>query len=104
MVLDWIEGRKARWAGFYVSAAAILTVFASGCGSTGKTQQQIADQMLRGDYPSALTVVEDERTGAFGGKNRLLYFLERGMLLHVDGQYVESNLAGEEANCIGGVL
>ena len=45
--------------------------------------------------------VSTERTGAFGGKNRLLYFLERGMLLHVDGQYVESNLAFEEAKRIG---
>jgi len=81
-----------------------MMVGAIGCGSMGKTQQLIADQMLRGDFPGALVVVEAERTGAFDGKNELLYFLERGMLLHVDGRYAESNVAFEKAKRIGDAL
>ena len=68
-----------------------------GCASTGRVQQQVEAQMQLGNYPGALEVVEAEREGALGGKNRLLYFLERGMLLHLDGQYVESNAAFDEA-------
>ena len=87
-----------------VAAMAVLVVLIVGCRSTGKVQQELAEQMVLGDYTSALIVVEEQKTKAFDGKNRLLYFLERGMLLHVDGQYAESNAAFEEAKRIGDEL
>lgn len=71
-----------------------------GCASTGKVQIEIENQMRLGQYEAALLLVENEREGTFGGKERLLYFLERGMLQHSMGQYVESNAAFEEAKAI----
>jgi hypothetical protein len=75
-----------------------------GCASTGRIQQQLELQMQAGNYGAALALVEQQRNGALGGKNRLLYYLERGMLLHLDGQYAESNAAFEEAKRIGQAL
>jgi hypothetical protein len=89
-----------------VAIAAVIVLVASslGCGSTGAAQQSIAEKMVLGDYPAALQVVEEEKSGAFGGKNRLLYWLERGMLLQIEGQYAESNEAFEQAKQIGDEL
>ncbi len=86
--------------------AAMLCLFAGalGCGSTGATQLKIAEKMRVGDFPGALLVVEGQKTSAFGGKNRLLYFLERGMLLHDNGEYEASNAAFEQAKRIGEAL
>jgi hypothetical protein len=83
-------------------AASIALI--AGCASTGEVQEELAQQMMLGDYPSALLVVESQKTGAFDGKNQLLYFLERGMLLHYDGQFAESNAAFEQAKRIGDAL
>jgi len=76
-------------------------LLALGCGSTLKVQQQLVDKMMLDDYPGALALVEEEKKGAFGGRNRLLYHLERGMLLHVAGDFAASNAAFEIAKRIG---
>ncbi len=82
-----------------------LCVFlVAGCASTGKMQQEIVSRMAVGDYPGAIALVEGERDGAFRGKNRLVYFLELGMLLHVEGRYADSNAAFERAKGIGDSL
>lgn len=82
-------------------SSSVLVLVVAGCGSTGRIQQQIAEQMVIGNYPAAIQLVEAEKTKSYGGKNRLLYFLERGMLLHVSGEYVGSNAAFQEAKRIG---
>jgi hypothetical protein len=82
----------------------LVIFFLMGCASTGRVQQQLQEQMQLGDYPAAILLVEQERTKSFRGKNRLLYFLERGMLLHVNGEYAESNVAFEEAKRLGEAL
>jgi hypothetical protein len=83
------------------SVLVLLVVMAAGCTSTVRVQQQIATMMRVGDYPGALDIVEEHRENAFKGKNSLLYYFERGMLLHLDGRYSESNAAFEQAKLIG---
>jgi len=108
MLIGWIRFRTERSKAFraVVMAALVAVIFSLlvGCGSTGKVQQRLSEKMLLGDYPGALVVVEEQKTKSFDGKNRLLYFLERGMLLHVDGQYEKSNVAFEEAKRIADQL
>ena len=82
----------------------LLILILTGCGSTRHFQDQVAQHMLIGDYPTAIQLVDQERTKSLGGKNLLLYYLERGMLLHVSGEYSESNAAFEEAKRIGSDL
>lgn len=75
-----------------------------GCASTSRVQEQLASEMIRGDYPAAIETVEAQRDRAYRGKNRLLYFLERGMLLQVDGRFAESNAAFESAKRVADQL
>lgn len=104
MVIGWIKFRTGLTEGSRIATIVVGIALSVGCASTGKVQQRLAEKMLRGDYAGALLVVEEQKTKTFDGKNRLLYFLERGMLLHVDGQYAESNVAFEEAKRIGDAL
>ena len=104
MLTGWIEVRTRLSQGFGVVAMALLAALTVGCASTIKVQDELAEQMMLGDYSGALLVVEDERSGAYDGRNRLLYFLERGMLLHYDRQFSESNIAFEEAKRISAEL
>jgi hypothetical protein len=82
----------------------MLVVLSLGCASTGKVQQQLVEKMRVGDYAGALGIVESQRDGAFKGKNRLLYYFERAMLLQLDGHYAESNVAFENAKLVGDEL
>ena len=108
MLIGWVKNRTDRLEAFRTVAVAFLAAFIvasmAGCGSTEKVQQRLSEKMLLGDYPGALVVVEEQKTKSFDGKNRLLYYLERGMLLHVDGQYEKSNVAFEEAKRIADEL
>ena len=93
-------GAKISVASFVLALMAIV-ISSLGCGSTSLVQQRLAAKMRSGDFPGAILLVEREKGRAYRGKNRLLYYLDRGMLLHVDGQYVDSNIAFESAKRIG---
>jgi len=82
----------------------LLAVLSAGCASTGKIQQEIAGKMAVGDYPAAIAIVEEHKDGAFDGRSELLYFLELGMLLQIEGRYAESNETFERAKRIGDTL
>lgn len=88
----------------FVLGAFLVVGMLGGCVSTGRIQQDIAGQMAVGDYPAAIAIVEEEKDGAFDGRSRLLYFLELGMLLQIEGRYAESNAAFENAKRIGDAL
>lgn len=104
MVISGIDSRTSFSKRFRVTLMIVLTAIGVGCASTGKVQQQLAEKMRSGDYSGALRLVEEQKSKAFKDENRLLYFLERGMLLHIDGQFMESNAAFEEAKQIGDAL
>jgi hypothetical protein len=104
MLTGWIDVRTGLSKGPRVVAMAVLAALVVGCASTGKVQVELAEQMMLGNYPGALLIVEDQKSGAYDGKNRLLYYLERGMLLHYDRQFAESNIAFEEAKRISDAL
>jgi hypothetical protein len=87
-----------------LSLAMVLATISLGCTSTVQVQDQLVGKMRVGDYPGAIEIVESEKDGAFDGKNRLLYYFERGMLLQLDGDYAESNRAFENAKHVGDEL
>ncbi|MBW2497795.1 MAG: hypothetical protein JRF61_11025 [Deltaproteobacteria bacterium] len=107
-----IDEPKGRWTAFHDPRIVVrcrswalvstwLVVLATGCASPVDVQRELVARMALGDYPGAIEIVEDEKAGAYGGRNRLLYFLERGMLLHVAGDYTESNRVFERAKRLG---
>ena len=85
-----------------VPAIAITCILflASGCANlrTDKSQYAGTDRMLaRADYPSAIAKIESARDRAYKAKDRVVYYLDIGMLHHWNGDYETSNAYLEEA-------
>ena len=61
----------------------------TGCATYSNKMKNLKPQLARGEFDSALATVEEES----GSKDRLLYFLERGLILHYADRFAESNEA-----------
>ncbi len=72
-----------------VLAAASLVLVISGCATYSTKISKLRPQLAEGAYDAALETVEDQT----GGKDRLLYYLERGSILHYADRWIESNEA-----------
>lgn len=76
---------------FILSGAIALL---SGCASlrTDKSQYAGMDLMLaRADYPAAITQIETAKESSYTFKDRIIYYLDIGMLYHWNGEYEKSN-------------
>ena len=74
--------------------AAALAVLATGCASTrtSKTHLIGIDPRLAGhDFAAALAQVEAAKTKAYQERDRILYYLDAGMLCHYSARWAESN-------------
>ena len=77
--------------------AAVFCVFAlSACSSYVNQSAVIKQALLAEDYPEALGGVEKIDRDTSG----LLYHLERGLILHYQGEYAASNEAFEQADIL----
>ena len=79
---------------------AALLLLLPGCASfrTDKSQYAGVDQMLaRADYPAAISKIEVAKQTAYTHKDRVVYFLDIGMLYHWNGDYEKSNRMLEQA-------
>ncbi|MEI6891958.1 MAG: hypothetical protein V5783_07280 [Pontiella sp.] len=76
------------------------TVILTGCASlrTNKTQYAGVDVMLaKADYPAALVQIEAAKEKTYRFKDRVIYYLDTGMLYHWNGEYEKSNKQLEQA-------
>ena len=81
----WI--RAAAWV---LSACLILVLCClGGCATYSAKFVDLRPALIEQDYDTALTTIEEK----CGSKDRLLYFLERGLVLHFADRWVESNEA-----------
>lgn len=81
------------------SALPILALFlflVNGCGLSANHYLLIEQSLQAGDPRQAAAIVEQNES-EYGAKSRLLYAMDRGMLLQLAGQYEESNVALERA-------
>ena len=70
------------------------------CASTVTYQTHYVDAdelAARRDFAGAGQIIEDNRDVSYKQKDRVLYYLDRGMLYHYSGEYEKSNLALTEA-------
>lgn len=74
-------------------ATLVLAGAASGCATRAQDLARVRSALLQGDAAGALA--EFEKTG--GKEDDLLHLLEKGYLLHANGQWAESNAAFELA-------
>jgi hypothetical protein len=74
-------------------AFAITATALSGCATYTARQSALVGRLAAGDYDAALATVEKNRRG----KDLLLYWLEKGLILHYADRWQESNAAFEAA-------
>jgi hypothetical protein len=67
-----------------------------GCATYGSKTDQARLMFSQGKYDDALKKLEKTRTS----RSRLLYLMERGVVLHYAGRYEESNQSFEEAEIL----
>ncbi len=83
--------KGAMWFGLF------LTFFLPACGPSMHHQRQVEQNLLSHRYAEADAVIEKNKE-RYGDRNLVLYYLDRGMLLHLAGRYGESNLFFEKAD------
>ncbi len=72
-----------------LAAVGTLTVLAAGCATYTAKMVDLRPQLAAGAWDEALATVDEHA----GGKDMLLAYLERGLILHYAGRYAESNEA-----------
>ncbi|OAI48482.1 hypothetical protein AYO43_11230 [Nitrospira sp. SCGC AG-212-E16] len=92
----WIP---ARW-GIVVSTQSLLAVLAvvllAGCGPS-VDRYLLIDASLRAHDPKGADAIVQQAEKEYGEKSRVLYGMDRGMTLHLAGEYQQSNAVLEEA-------
>jgi hypothetical protein len=73
-----------------------LVCILTGCATYGSKTEQARLMFSQGKYDDALKKLEKTRTS----RSRLLYLMERGVVLHYAGRYQESNQSFEEAEIL----
>jgi hypothetical protein len=74
----------------------VLLCALAGCGPSINRYALIEDS-LRGNDPIRAASIVEQSEKEYGAKSRVLYGMDRGMTLHLAGQYQQSNAALEEA-------
>jgi hypothetical protein len=73
-----------------------VLVLSTGCGPSVNRYLLIEQSLLAGDPQRAVTIVEQTQK-EYGAKGRLLYAMDRGMVLQLAGHYQQSSAALEQA-------
>ncbi len=94
------RGASVQWGVFTpISCTLVLVVFLSltGCGPSVNRYLLIEQSLLAGDPQRAVTLVEQTEK-EYGNKGRLLFGMDRGMVLQLAGNYQQSNAVLEQAD------
>ena len=70
-----------------------------GCGSSFSHYAKVDRSLSEGHSEQAVQIIQ-EAEDDYGKKNRLLFLLDKGMVLHLAGQYAESNTVLEKAHLL----
>jgi tetratricopeptide (TPR) repeat protein len=79
-----------------VTLAVVAAAWLGACTTLAAVNREIDALLAEGRYDQAVNLLESQE-GLYGERNALLYELERGMLLHLAGDYEASNEAFERA-------
>ena len=91
---QWTESLMQGSSSLVIGLSVVLLLLLSGCGAaySGYVSHSLK-QLEKGNYEGALDKLEKPT----GKTNKLLYHLEKGLILHYQGQYEASNLEFERA-------
>lgn len=82
-------------------ACSLVLVVVAGCGQAKMMQSTgiMRQKMIMGDWPGALaTLHQAKKSGAFKEQDRVMFWMNEGMLLHLLGRYDESTAVLEKAD------
>ena len=89
----------ARW-GFFISRQSLFALLAflllTGCGPS-VNRYLLIDASLRAHDPKGADAIVQQAEKEYGEKSRVLYGMDRGMTLHLAGDYQQSNAVLEQA-------
>ncbi len=74
----------------------VIIIFSASCASTRTSQsqyQEAAEFFKRRNFAAAGKIIESQKEISYKEKDRVLYFLDTGMLYHFSGEYEKSNIA-----------
>jgi hypothetical protein len=71
-------------------------LFLAGCGPSVNRYLLVEQSLIAGDPVKADTIIA-QAENEYGSKNLVLYAMDRGMLLHLAGQYQQSNALLDQA-------
>jgi len=76
-----------------------LALALAACGQTKMVQTSgaIREQMIAGNYPGALASLRQSKNQGFKEQDRVVYWMNEGMILHLMGQYKQSADVLEQA-------
>ncbi len=78
----------------------LLSVFFFGCASYHQVNHEFHKEFQNGDLNEALEILGDNESVA-AGRNKFLFFVDKGLLLSILGRYDESNTNFEKAFLYG---
>jgi hypothetical protein len=97
MAMNDACGCRVFCAARIVVMAALFLAALAGCAGYRKTIEKTYLHTQAGNFEEAIETIEDSGLGG-SGKNRLFYLMEKGVLLHLNGEYRQSNDVLEEAD------
>lgn len=93
--MSYTGGSEPRAA---LGAALVLSVLASGCGlNMEKHYQKMRGKLAASEYDDAAAYIDSVKEEFYSKDNRLLYYMDKGMVLHLAKRYDESNAILEKA-------
>jgi hypothetical protein len=93
MVMPAPIGRRLLWL-----AASFVLWGCAGCGLNAQSNyRRLQPAMLARNWPAANAYVASVKDSFYGKHNSLLYEMDRAMVLHLSGNFVQSNACLEEA-------
>ena len=100
LLLRVTHGAPVRWgvlSPISITLVFILAVSLTGCGPSVNRYLLIEQSLLTGDPQRAVAVVEQTEP-EYGARGRLLFGMDRGMVLQLAGNYQQSNTVLEQAD------
>lgn len=81
-----------------VPGLALLLALTSGCAlNMQKHYQKFRPSLVNGNFDQADNYIEKAKVNYYGKKNRLLYYMDKSVVLHLGKRYKESNAFLEKA-------
>lgn len=87
-------------------------LFLQSCSSFNTKQNQLHETIINGNYEQANKILDKSYNSEHKGRNKLLYYMDRGIVAYLNHDYEKSNeffniadnIHEDQTSCVGDVL